>query len=268
MFIGRKYQVGIGKETARGTAVVPSFWLPKQDVTIDNKKQYIDNDSSMGLISDSSDAKIIKEWAEGEISGFVQDKSFGLMLLGALGTVNSAVKETTAYNHTFSLAQTNAHQSLTVEVKNDLEQLKYALCVINSLKISAQVGKFVEFSAGIKGKKGSTSANAVAYTTENLFISKHATLKFATNLAGLTGATAINIKSVELSIDKKVEEHDALGSLEPVDYANTEFSVDGVIEASFENLTDFKAVFEAALKSVRFSKLASITPSTENSVLA
>jgi len=254
MFGGRKYQVGIGKESSRGIAVAPSFWLPKEDVTVDNKKQYVNNDSSLGVIHDSNDARIVKEWSEGEIMGKVRDKSFGLLLFGSFGSVSSALHdtETLVYDHTFSVANTNAHQSLTLEVKNELEHLKYALGVVSSLKITAVVGKFVEFACAFKAKKGSASANAVVYTSENEFISKHATLKLASDLAGLDLASAVNIKSFEISINKNIEEHDALGSTEPVDYANKEFSVDGNIEAVFEDTETFKSVFESGtLKATR-----------------
>ncbi len=252
MFIGRKYQVGIGKEATRGTAVVPTFWLPKLEVSVENKEQYLDSEASMGNIHDSDLARIVKEWSEGEITGHVRDKSFGLFLLSAFGAVSSAVKETTAYNHTFTVANANNHQSLTVEVKNDLEQLKYARAVLNSLKISAQVGKFVEFAVGMKAIKGVTAANTPAYVTENEFISKNITFKTATNIAGLAAASAISVKSIELSIDKNVDDLEVLGSVAPADYANKEFKVEGVIEASFENLADFKAVFEAGtLKAMR-----------------
>lgn len=254
MISGRKYQVGIGKETARGTAVAPAFWLPKYDVTVENKKTYVNGEAAMGTIHDSDGSKIVKEWAEGEITGKVRDKSFGLLLLSAFGSVASVQRggDATVYDHTFSVANANNHQSLTIEVKNDIEQLKYALAVINSLKISAQVGKFVEFSAGIKAKKGATGTANPVYTAENEFIAKHATLKLAANLAGLGAAAAVNVKSVEISIDKNVDDHEALGSTEPVDYANKDFVCEGVIEAVFENKDDFKAVFESGtLKALR-----------------
>ena len=92
MFGGRKYQVGIGKESSRGIAVAPSFWLPKEDVTVDNKKQYVNNDSSMGVIHDSNDARIVKEWSEGEVTGKVRDKSFGLLFPRARRIICPAIQ--------------------------------------------------------------------------------------------------------------------------------------------------------------------------------
>lgn len=251
MFSGRKYQVGLGKETTRGTAVAPSYWIQKNDVSVEEKRQYVEDDASVGVIVDTIGAEIGKEWAEGEVSGKVLDRSFGLFMLGALGSVASVEKggDAGVYDHTFSLSNANNHQSLTIEVKNDVEQKKFALGVMTSLKISAEVGKIVDFVAGFKAKKGATASNTPSYlTTERLFVGKHAILKTATNLAGLGAASAINVRSVEVSINKNVEEHDAIGSSEPVDFANKFVSVEGNIEAMFENASDFKSLFEAGTK--------------------
>ena len=102
--IGRDFKVGFGKESTRGTAVTPAVWEPLLDVpSVENKAEYIQDESNYGVIADSVDAVVAKEWSEGELKGNVHDKSFGYLLLAALGQVSSAVKETTAYNHTFSL---------------------------------------------------------------------------------------------------------------------------------------------------------------------
>jgi hypothetical protein len=243
--IGRQIQVGIAKEATRGTASVPTFWIPKEDVSVDDKMTYENNDESYGIITDSSDAVIVKQLSEGEIKGKVRDKSFGLILLGAMGTVASAVKETTAYNHTFTLANTNIHQSLTVEVKNSAEQIAYALAMVKSLKINVAVGKFVEYAIALTAKKGVTGSATPAYVTENEFIAKHATMKIATNLAGLAGATAIPVRSLELSIDKGLTEEMGIGSIDPIEIYNQEFKVEGNIEAEYKDVATFKTAYEA-----------------------
>ena len=48
--IGRLTSVGLGKESTRGTAVAPTFWVPVQSIDIDDKAEYIDNDSGFGKI--------------------------------------------------------------------------------------------------------------------------------------------------------------------------------------------------------------------------
>src|SRR5574343_1879697 len=99
-FIGRKIEVGIGREATRGTGVPPSYWLALMNADFDDKFEGVVNQSSFAQIEDSSDFKVTKKWSEGKLSGKIGDITFGYWLRGLLGTITSAVKETTAYNHT------------------------------------------------------------------------------------------------------------------------------------------------------------------------
>lgn len=235
--IGRKIEVGIGKEASRGTKVTPSFWVPKYEVNIQDKKKYIDNEQSIGVIADTDGSAIVQEWAEGDITGKIASDNFGLFLLATLGNSFSTDKETTVKDHTFELLNSNQHQSLTIECKNDNEQLAYALGVINALKITADVGKFVEFSASFFAKKGVASSSTPAYSSENEFIAKNASVKFADTLSGLDSASSTPMKSVELSIEKNIEPEDVLGSNEPLNYFNKQTSIEINIESLYTDTT-------------------------------
>ena len=254
--LGRDYKIGFGKESPRGTGVAPAVWEPLTDIpSIENKEEYLHDESSYGIIAGAVDAVICKESSEGEIKGNVHDKSFGYLLLAALGQVSSAVKETTAHNHTFSLLNSNAHPSLTVEVKTGNEQLRYAFCMLKSLKIKIEVGKFVEYSASFVGMKGTASSGTVTYVDENEFFSKMLTMKLAENLAGLGAAATVKIKSFEISFDKKVEPIFVLGSIAPDDIVNQEFSIEGNVSGWFEDTT-LKAIYEGGTaKAIRLDAL-------------
>lgn len=244
--IGRIIEVGVGKETTRGTIVVPGMWVPKYEATVRDKREYINDDQSMGIIADSDDARIMKEFSEGEISGKVRDQSFGFFLLSALGSVSSAVAggETVVYDHTFNMQNDNSHQSLTVEMKDDNEQMAYPLSIINSLKLNAELGKFVEFTAGFIGKKGTSASNSPSYTAENEFVPQDMVIKFATTMAGLGAASAISLKKVELSVEKNPEQRQYLGSVEPDGSYNKVMKLEANIETLFTDTT-LKGYFTA-----------------------
>lgn len=244
--IGRQIQVGIGKESTRGTVATPAYWIPKFDASVEDKVEKEVSSQSFGTIYESDGSIVAKKYAEGEISGKVRDKSFGLLALATMGKITSgAGGETGVYSHLLEVEQSNQHQSVTIEMKNDAEQVAFANAVIKSLKLTADVGKSVEFSAGFMAKAGVTSANTPAYTVENEFNAKHATIKFATTVAGLAGAQAIPVKGIELSIDKAVDEEMKLGSVEPVDFYNKEFGVEGNIEATYADTETFKDLYKA-----------------------
>ena len=79
--IGRKFSIGLGKETTRGTAVTSAYFIPKMELSIDDKVNVINDDSSIGVIEDAITSDITGKYSEGSISGRVYDKSFGLILL-------------------------------------------------------------------------------------------------------------------------------------------------------------------------------------------
>lgn len=243
--IGRTIEIGVGKESVRGTSVAPTYWVPTlAPATIEDKKLYENDTQSFGNIADSDKSVIVKEWAEGEINGKVRDRSFGLFLLNMFGTVSSVAKSApnaVVYDHTFTVQNGNQHQSLTFARKDALEQFRFALGMITSLKIKAEIGKFVQFSATVKAKKGASGADSPSYlTTENEFFSRHCTLRTATDLSGLGAASDIPVKSFEISLEQGIEEIMSMGTTEPTDFQNTEFSAEVNIEAEYTALADFK----------------------------
>jgi hypothetical protein len=252
-FIGRKIEVGIGREGVRGTAVAPSYWLALMNADFDDKFEAVIDESSIGVIEDATDLKVTKKWSEGKLSGKLADKSFGYWLRALLGTIVSAVKETTAYNHTCSVLQSAQHPTLTIEAKNPNEQLKFANGAIDNLSIKAELGKFVELEVDIKAKLGVASVNNPAYTTESNFLAKDVTVKFADAMSGLDAANAVSVRNVEIKFDKNIESDDVLGSNEPADYLNKQIGVTGSIELIY-NATTYKALALAGtLKSMRLN---------------
>jgi len=246
--IGRQVNVGIGKETVRGTAVTPGFWLKQLSVDFDDKVDYVTNEQSNGVIEDSDGADVIKKWAEGKIEGNISDQSIGLILLATLGSVNSAVKETTAYNHTFSVNQSAQHQSLTVDIKNGAnEHLAFPNCMVSDLELQYSQKEYAKFIAEFKGKKGAASVTSPAYIAENIFIGKHAVFKIANDLTGLTAASPIVLRSMNLKISKGVEADDVLGALDPSDFYNGQISVSGSVELTYDDAT-YKALSLAGTK--------------------
>lgn len=255
--LGRRISLGVAKETVRGTAeTAATFYLPLLSKSYDEKIEQVVDESSIAVIEDSVDAKIIKKFAAGDFECNIGDKSFGLLLLSLLGTVGSAVKETTAYNHTFSLAQTAQHQALTMFVDDpNVQDYKYPLGMVESLEINLETGKFATFKIGVRSKKGATATLTPSYTAENNFLAQHAVFKIATNLAGLTAASAISIKKITLKFSPKLEDDNVLGSVEPADFNNTEFSVDGSVELTYDDATFITALTGDTAKAMRLDMI-------------
>lgn len=266
--IGRLVNLGIGKESSRGIPVAPSYWLFKTDLNYQEKFEQSVEDSSVGVIADAIDAQITKRWAEGSFGGDIKDKSIGLILLSLFGSVNTALKggESVVYEHTFSLGNSAQHQSLTLGIDDPWQDYQFALAMIESLEIKYERGKFVAFTANFKSKKGATASLTATYTAENSFRPQDFTFKIAANLSGLSGASAITIKSATLKFEKNLEIDDVLGSVDPADILNKQFVCTGTVEAIFEDEATFKTVaLGDVAKALRFDiKNTSVTIGTSS----
>jgi hypothetical protein len=249
--IGRLIQVGIGKESTRGTAVAASYWTPWSDLTLDEKKEFAVDEQSYGLIEDNTNLTQVKKWAQGSIQGHVLDQSFGLILYGMFGTLTSHAAhsgETIVYDNIFNLAESAQHQSLTFALHDPLsaQDYNYANGVIEKLELDMALKKFISYNATLKALSGATHASfSPSTTTENRFVPQYLTAKFASAYSTITGGggTTVALKSAKISFNSNVEDQEVLGNLAPVDFLNKEFMIEGTLEAIWKNEADFKTAF-------------------------
>ncbi|MDQ3158808.1 MAG: phage tail tube protein [bacterium] len=267
--IGRILQVGVAKETVRGTSeAAATYYIPFSDASIEEKDEKALRNQSRGIIEESVGEDIVRQWAEGSITAPLTDKSFGLILLATFGTCTTGANvdgSGTIKDHVFTVAQSAQHQALSIFLDDPLggQDYKFAMGVISSLEINYERGKFIEFSANFMSKKGATATLTPSATTENLFLPNHFVFKVASAQSGLTAATAIPMKSLKLSIEKNVEADDVLGSLAPADFLNKQFIITGELEAIWQNESDFKtAALAGTAQAMRLDLLHTVTIGT------
>jgi hypothetical protein len=256
--IGRTFSLGLAKEAVRGTAeAAATFWPAFTECAIEEKDVKIFDDSSYGIVEDAVGWAIVKQWAEGSIKGYVGDKSFPLLLLAALGTIAStddADTDPTIKDHAITVSESAQHQSLTLFLDDVAAGVdyKHALACLTSLELKLELGKWIDFAAGFKAKKGASATLTPSMTAENRFHSSHVVFKTATNLAGLDAASAMSIRNLSLKIDKNLEDDDALGSASPVDFLNKQLVIEGTVEAVWKDETSFKtATLAGTAKAMR-----------------
>lgn len=315
--IGRQFQVGIAKETTRGTVAAPSFWVPFNDLTLDEKQDKVFDAQAYGIIEDSVAALTTKKYVEGTLTANLYDSTFGLMLFALLGTLTSHTVhsgETTVWDNIFNVAESTQHQSLTLAIHDPATGKDYAHAntVISKLEIKYALKQFVQYTATVMGLTGaSQSSYTPSNTAENRFVPQYLTLQLAPTVAGVegtltgtgtasstihvtglsisttllqvgmtvtgtnipvgatiativsasafdlsaasTGAAAsytfgpavVKVKAASITIDTNVEAQEVLGSVNPADFLNKEFKVEGSVEAIWQNESDFKTQFVA-----------------------
>jgi len=232
--IGRQISAGLGVEKVRGTGqLTAEKWVKKTSAYIVDKTEKVIEDSTCGaVLEDSFNRRVIKKWVEGSLEGIVQADAIGYALYNIFGTVNTT--GSTVYTHAFSLLQSILHPMLTVFIKNgDIEQYAYAGGMIGSLNISASMDDYVRYTANFMAKSGVANTDTVECDTEYDFIGKDITIKLADTEAGLSGATAVKIKAVDITFDQGLINDFCFGSYTPDDINNGKLSIEGSFTKNF-----------------------------------
>lgn len=235
-FIGRRINLGLGKESTRGVGVAPSFWLPKISFGFDDKATVIRSGASAGNIGAGPESShVVEQFAEGDFEGEIRDVSFGVLLSALFGAAPSSAVFSGAYKHTYTLTNSNEHASLSIGVDDPIGDLLFELAMINSLKITVLPGDLVKFVCNFVSKRSADSTLTPAYTSENKFIGKHLNFKVAADSGSLDAAALIGLKRLELNFQKNVVRDNAGGTIQPVDINNLSFNIFGSFELNYED---------------------------------
>lgn len=245
--IGRLVQVGIARETSRGTAIgTPTYGIAWAELDLDEKDQRVVDEQSRGVIEAGVSESIVKQWMEGTIKAPIGDAHFPLILYAVFGTLNSVVGTATGtpVTHTISVLENAQHPTLTVQIDDPVggQDYTHAMTAISTLEISYAREQFLSYSAAIRGKKGVSATVTPATVSENRYLPQHLTFKYATTQATLGTGTAVALKSATLRINQNLYDDDVLGSAAPNDFLGKQFQIDGELEAIFQNESDFKTI--------------------------
>lgn len=252
--IGRLCNLGIGKEASRGVGVAASYWVPKAEVSFDDKVTRVRSEMSFGNINQFGNQSLVAyKMAEGSIEGDVYDKSFGLLLYGLFGTLNSA-SFNGAYKHTLSIQDSAQHQSLSLYLDNSdgaSTDLLFELAMIESMEITFVPDDTVKYSIEFKAKNSAGTTSTASYVAENKFLGRNLHFKIASDTSGLDAATDIPLKSLTLTISKNLEYDNVLGTVQPIDILNKQFQITGEIELDLEDRTYADYMLNGSYKAVR-----------------
>jgi hypothetical protein len=251
-YIGRLVNVGLGKETVRGTAVAPVWWIPKSSVAFFDRATKNESKLNYGNIGGAGVyAPKVIEWAEGTIEGDVFDQEFGIILLAVFGTDTPSGPTAGVYTHTYTLQADNQHDSLTITIMDPDRTDRYSLAMLDKLEINITPEDVAKFSSSWKSRTGrQIAAPATAYTAENKFLGRHAAIKIAATAGALAAASALSVKSLKLRISKNTIMHNILGTVWPDDIINTKFEIDGDLELQLDDQTYRQYMLDGSYKAL------------------
>src|SRR4051812_48898659 len=90
--IGRKQAIGFGKETASGTGVAASIWIPKSSGSFAPKFDTAKDEAAYGVIDGLREVQTVKNVTMVNLSAIARDNFIGHILNAAFGNSYACVK--------------------------------------------------------------------------------------------------------------------------------------------------------------------------------
>ncbi len=206
-------------------------------LSLNDKTTVAEDKSALDRVEDISDSEVTEEYAVLKLKGEVTDISIGYLLNNIFGSFSSALhsSETAVWDNTFSTNQNNSPVTHTFVRSNPAATRRYARGTLSDFQIDVKAGGFVEFTADGMANVAVTSTDTPAYTAENRFTSKYVSVKLASSLAGLPGATATNLISLTLKITRKATPYTPLGGIDPLQFETESWGVTGSLVRRYED---------------------------------
>ncbi len=253
-YIGRLINLGLARESTRGTAVAATHWLPKANVSFFDRGPRHLSKLNYGVIGEGNLAPKIMEHAEGTIEGDIVDRAFGLLLYSCFGTLVTSGPVDSAYTHTFSLQNDNQHDSLTITIADPDRSDQYALAMLDSLEITVVPDDVVTFVATYKSRTGRQIAAATAtYVATNKFLGRHTTVKLAALTGGLAAASGLSLKKFTMKFSKNAVLNNVLSTVWPDDILNTKFEITGTLDLDLEDQTYRALMLDGSYRALRLN---------------
>lgn len=237
-FVGRRGILGIAKEASRGTPVSPTFFVPFSTMSFMDRVETSREEQGQGVIADSDSNYVVMQMGEGEIEAEIYDKALGLFLMSLLGSAPVTIGSN-PYTHTYTLSNSNQHQSLSLYWEDPDRNDMFPLAVVDNLRITVEPSGKVQYTVGFKSKRAREWTNQTQNFTSlgSKFLHQHLTFKLAANVGALAAATPISLKNLELNISANTIFDSVMGTVEPEDILNQQFAVEGSINLNLEDDT-------------------------------
>ncbi len=237
-FVSRRGTLGLAIEATRFTPVSPTYWLPWGVMSFADGIEGQRQEEGLGNIADSDSFFVTFKKGEGTIDSQLFDQALGYILTSITGALPSTAGSN-PYTHTFTLSQTNQPKTLSLYWQDPDRSYMFAGATVDSLKMTVAQNAIVAFTIGFKSKsaKDWTRQTPVFTTLGSKFLQQHLQLRFASSIAGLSGASETLVKNLELTINRNTMFDQNLGTVEVTDILAQELSVTGALQLTLNDDT-------------------------------
>lgn len=229
-FIGRTGALGGAKEATSGTIVTPTFWIPFNTISFDDKTTTARESEGLGRIEDSDSNYVVSKYAEGDVEFDLNDYQLGLILTSLLGA-SPTITGGPTYAHAYALTNTNTHKTLSIAYQDPDQTKIFGFAMIDGLEITVEPDGIAKAKASFKSRvsKDWSSLTPVYTTLGNKFLHQHLEFRTAATIGALSGSSSIGLKKLSLKIMANSDFDKETGTAEPSAVLNHQFSVEGEI---------------------------------------
>lgn len=237
-FVGRRGILGLAVEATRGTAVSPTFFVPNSSMSFFDHIELAREEQGQGVIADSDSKYVTLKMGEGEIEAQLYDKALGAILTGLMGS-SPSTSGSNPYTHTYTLSNTNQAKSVSIYWEDPDRNYLFRLGMLNSLQLTVEPTGLVNWTIGFMSKTARDWTNQTQNFTSlgSKWTHQQVEVRLATTVGGLSAASALSLKNLELNINKNTVFDSVIGTVEPEDILNQQLSVEGSLQLNLEDDT-------------------------------
>lgn len=237
-FVSRRGILGLAVESSRGTGVSPTFFVPYSAMSFFDTIEEAREEQGQGVIADSDSKYVVMKMGQGEVESQLYDKALGAVLTGVIGA-SPTTGAGPPYTHTYTLSNTNQGKSLSIYWEDPDRNYLFRLGMLNTLSLSVEPNGLVNWTIGFMSKTARDWTNQTQNFSSlgSKWLHQHLEVRLASTVGGLSAATPISLKSLELNINKNTVFDGVMGTVEPEDILNQHLSIDGSLELNLEDDT-------------------------------
>lgn len=239
---GEDVNLGVARETTRGTPETPTQWIPGRTPT--GVRMLVETApirETRGTGIGSQGSVVVQKRTEGDLEFNVRNNSIGMLFLSLLGTVNTSAAGTGAYSHVFTVLTGNPQFPVLTLGLSQLGQqdYEYSRCLVTALEIRTPVNDLVNATVSFVGAAENTHADYTPSfaTDDHYFRHYDITLKIASNVAGISGASALKVKEFSLSIVNNGRVNQNVSELVPGDVLAILHEITGSLRIDYQDET-------------------------------
>ena len=229
-------------------------WFEKENSDFQDRFTLNEDVSASGSIMWAVDVFKTEEYSDWKIEWVVKMNSITPFLINVFWTHIKTDLWGWAFQHGFTLQESNTHPSLIIAKKDPIEWKIYNLAMVKTLEITAEIGEALKVVIELESKKWVINNSiTTSFPVDVAFLSRFWILKFATAFWWLDAAIAMKLRSFKIKFNQNTEKRWSLWDIWPAEIVNKTYDVTWTVEFDYEDTIVKTMAQNAETKAMMFS---------------